>query len=50
MHFFEVQVAGQQRQGKDVVIKAQLYAVKGTAIKNLVYALRFQSEKIVNLR
>jgi superfamily II DNA or RNA helicase len=31
LHFFEVQVAGQQRQGKDVVIKAQLCALKETA-------------------
>lgn len=31
IYFFEVQVAGQQRQGKDVVIKAQLCAIAQSA-------------------
>jgi len=31
IYFFEVQVAGQQRQGKDVVIKAQLCAIASSA-------------------
>jgi superfamily II DNA or RNA helicase len=36
LHFFAVQVAGQQRQGKDVVIKAQLCALRETATGELV--------------
>ncbi|GAB1544169.1 hypothetical protein NUACC21_68450 [Scytonema sp. NUACC21] len=35
MHFFEVQVAGQHRQGKDIVIKAQLCTLKETATGEL---------------
>ena len=35
LHFFEVQVAGQQRQGKDIVIKAQLSAIAETATGEL---------------
>lgn len=35
LHFFDVQVAGQQRQGKDIVIKAQLCAIKEAATGEL---------------
>ena len=35
LYFFEVQVAGQQRQGRDVVLKAQLYALSETSAGKL---------------